>query len=332
MSAATGAASTPASAVRVALTGDALACLSCGVAVSAEEVAERGVTVVDAHARAGVPVSQNPDAPPTRLRFEFSRCARCADRERAAGLILDDLPRVVARLGADMARHRLTCALDGLAAVGATPPRTFDAATVSALLRHLAAPGASVRWASRFAPVVTEGARPGAANVEPWQHLGEEVARAVRDGWAAALAERVARSAPDARLAPPEGRGCAFCGVSHVTVPAVRVTALGGSEWAARRVWSTVKVSPRTFGGQHSPRPVTVALCPPCAEAVDATGAVGEPAMRRAFAAHLRGQGRDYDALLIAHEDVGPVSGWAAKRRKPNAGPWAHLRMPGEDA
>lgn len=313
--------------IYVALTDGALACASCGVAVPADEQPDEPVTETSL-GREGALVPNSPDAPRPTQTHTFTRCPSCADRDEAVRLILDDVPEVVVRLDPEVAHHRLGCALDAIAATGGGFPRGSDltAAEVNALIRHLTGPGADTRWSSRFAPLTAAGARPGTAALGPWAHVTEEARAAVRQGRAAVLRERVARSAPDEWIEPPEGTGCMFCGVGHITVSAQRVAALGGRDKAAEAVWRVERVNPRVLGGPPAPQRLTGALCGPCAAAVDTVGSIGHTAMERAYVEHLREQGEHEAAKYLGAHGADRMTGWSGLgTEEPNPAPWEHL-------
>lgn len=316
--------------VLAALSPDTLACLSCGQAVPVDETSER--VTLTATGRVGVPAPLNPDVSPQMIRTEFSRCTTCSNREQAARQILADLPEVVGRFGRDTALHRLTCALDALAALGLPYPATFNAAEVSALLRHLTMP---VRWSARFAPIALADARTGTAALRPWEHVTNEMKAEVRSGFAAVLAARVSRTSADLRLTPQEGRACLLCGIGHVTLPAARVNALGGRAAALAATWTPRKINPATIGGPGSPEPIHGSLCPTCDKAATDAGAMGQTAMLTAYAAHLREHGRTAEADAVRSGEFLRIVGWAGfdhrERRSgrpgvaPNREPWDHL-------
>ena len=65
-------------------------------------------------------------------------------------------------------------------------------------------------------------------------------------------------------------------------------------------------------------------LCPPCSEAVDSAGAIGQTAMANALAAHLRSNGRETDAERLRTADprlvgrglLAPDGGGTANRER----------------
>lgn len=86
--------------------------------------------------------------------------------------------------------------------------------------------------------------------------------RWLRGAYAGVLADRVALRQPPVPIGCPSG-GCALCGVGAVAVPAIEV---------ARRAVCR-EVSTERLRGH---------VCPSCAQAIDAEGAVGQPAIGRA--------------------------------------------------
>ena len=127
-------------------------------------------------------------------------------------------------------------------------------------------------------------------NPFPFAHVRRGLRLRLRDGYAKVLRDRVASTAPPVRLSPPpiddvpgsvrvEG-GCLMCGVATVTVPTARVARLGDNHAAAGDVWRATSI---TVGADR----LSGHLCPACAAAMDAVGAIGPTAVERALLAHL---------------------------------------------
>lgn len=74
-------------------------------------------------------------------------------------------------------------------------------------------------------------------------------------------------------------------------------------------------------------------LCPPCSEALDATGAVGVRARARAFEQHVRDNRTPAEAnrvrsMLDSYDQIN-LPGWAALgMSSPNPEPWCHIVVP----
>lgn len=310
-----------------------LACLACGQGVPEDSP----TTTVEAMAREGHRASRNPNMAPVSIKTQFRECWPCRDRDDVAHTALVALPGLSARFGPVNAKYRLRLALDGLAALGKRPPANLDAAEVSALMRHLTIPGGSARWAARFAPVMAADADPATSALHSWSHVTEAQRQALREGYAALLADRVARVSPPPRLAPPEGHppACAMCGLGHVEVSAAEVQRLGGTARARERVWRPVRFNSHTLGGPRTPNPVPGHLCPTCSTAVTEAGAVGAEAMEGSYLRALRSEGRTDEVASIRQGAVPRLIGWAGHDLSetsagrppvpPNEKPWEHI-------
>lgn len=309
------------------------ACPGCGV----RTVLDRAEPVVTA------PVYEaRPDGRVGRhiATASLTRCADCrALRDRARAL-LDAHPSVRARLG-NIADERTEAALCGLALLRVPLPESATEADLSALLRHLARPGAAVRWES--------GARPGKSAHRPWSHVRESARADLRAAYATLLRYRLSAGSPDLSLTPPTVRfwepdvpvpgGCLLCGVGAVTVTAAQVARLGGREAAQRAAWRPLSAPPVSIGGPRAPVRLAGHACPPCSEALASVGAVGPTALERALAEHLPDAAAQRLRAALA-QTVGTVPGlvgwgalvYAARRRgtappRPNAEPWGHLDL-----
>lgn len=341
----------------VKLTGDALPCGNCGVAVAKPDPAtlER-VDVVRQNRAVPVPVA---------------KCPKCADRDREAdelarehlarGVTLgagEDRrlygPRDAARLLTD-ARVVLAAAGTSLPALGENPRAAL---TLEVVHLHWAARG--LRFRDRLSPTLAIGAQqarmvvePGTAAVRPWSHLDDADLATVRAAVAQLLRSRVALASPSAALTPPlssddlairrtlpVGTGCLFCGLGAVTMSAVEVEQRGGREAAARSLWTLRRVNPAALGGKRGPSPLIGFLCPACESAAVKVGSANSPsAMEQALATFLGvvrraldGEDRWVDGL----QGWGALAADAVRRGRPvpspNATPWAHLRQEDLDA
>lgn len=326
----------------VPLPAGSLACEACGVACSVEDP-DAEVTTATALARAGEPPrAPQPHGRP-ELVTELTTCPGCHARRDVARRIVRRFPVLVARLGPFGAQHRVSCALDGLAALNQPmpDPDTVTPAAAGSLLARMSGPGAAVSFSSLLAPVQTT---PGnSCSRYPWAHLSLTVRAALRTGYAGVLADRVASSRPEQHLAPPDpagpgvpvGGACLTCGVGALTRTAADVQALGGLERARREVWTPLTVESAAIGGPGSPERLSGWCCGDCQDAIDTVGSTGQTAMARALVRHLRAAGRGDDALRVERGDV-HVVGWAAlafsakqrghKPPAPNAVSWGHVR------
>lgn len=270
----------------------------------------------------------------------LTRCADCRSLRDRSRALLDAHPSVRARLG-NIADERAEAALCGLSLLGLPLPASVTEADLSALLRHLAHPGAAVRWEN--------GARPGVSAPRPWSHVRESGRADLREAYATLLRERASAGSPDVTLTPPTVRywepdvaapgGCLFCGVRAVAVASGEVARFGGREAAQRSAWRPLTAASGSLGGPRAPFSVAGHVCPPCSEALASVGAVGPTALERALAEHLPDAVAQRFRAALA-QMVGTVPGlvgwgalvYAARRRgtespRPNAEPWAHLDL-----
>lgn len=300
----------------VPLPDDHLACYGCGVAVPTP--ADPSLVVVADVLPRGIAPGVAPPPHARARQVSFARCGSCAAARTHAEQMVAERPRLAQRLGPDSAVHRVECGLLALAAVGA---RVGDE-DPSDLVEWLAAPGAAARWLARLSPFVSEGAALATCAPHPWAHLTDEQRTACLTARGRALRARLARSAPPVAVASPSHGGCLMCGVAAVSVPAVDVERDGGPLSTAQRVWRPVTTTVAALGGRPSPALLAGHLCPACADATDAVGAVGPTAMERAVRAHL-GLGLGLDAAPLDG-----LKGWVALGgREPNPEPWDHCDL-----
>lgn len=273
---------------------------------------------------------------------EMARCATCARREEHAAVMVAAAPGVINRCGT-VAVDQLVAALDGLAALGQPVPPVASPQVVAGLLAHLTEPGRLASWSARVSPHLTASGLDRVAQPAPWAHLTAADRSALRQGHAHLLAERVAALAPPVAVpAPGAGvmAGCAFCGIGTVNANAVKVLRAGGVGEAQRHEWRTVNVTDTHAVGAHpSPgdRSAELALCRPCAAAVDGAGVVGPTALETAFLRHLASTGEANLGALVREHAIPGLAGWAGlalDARKagrapvaPNTKPWAHVRV-----
>ena len=328
-----------------------LACLWCGIAVF-QGAGSVPVTIAEAFSREDQPprAPRPTTAPIWSLATELGQCPACQARGELAGTLLKAHPAIQRRIGgASVALHQVKCALHGLAVLGhySAAPALPEAVLMS-VLRHLSGPGAEARWQSKFSPVLRADARPDSCGPFPWSHVRGVLRLHLRDAYGAVLADRVARSATDVLVSPPEpeaataavvvGGACLLCGTASVTLPAATVLALGGRQTAKHSVWQPLTTTPGSLGGPASPDRIAGYACPDCADALESEGAVGPSAMERALIAHLRSSGRDDDAMKLLSVNVEHLAGWGAiayaARRRGEPAPaadrvgWSHIRLP----
>jgi len=139
-----------------------------------------------------------------------TRCRDCESMRQLADAIVTDHLGLAARLGRDSAKHRLECALGGLAVLGLPVTAPTTEAEALALIRHLGVPGHTTRWLSRFTPTLAADAQLNTCSPHPWAHVRIGQRAALRQGYAALLKERVASGGPPVRCphrrCPPSPR------------------------------------------------------------------------------------------------------------------------------
>jgi hypothetical protein len=270
---------------------------------------------------------------------ELGLCPSCRDRQALADRIVAAHPQLVAARGNGSAPRLVANVLDSLAVVEEQlPAYDLPDRDLGALIHHLCEPGAHVAWRWRVATAARVQKTVEPPSTSPFSYLASEEVAAVRRGYAAYLHERAVRDRGPQRLSPPEGSdrpGCLLCGVGAVEVPAQRVARQGVAA-ATRAVWFPLVVSSNAIGGSGG-APIRGHVCPPCADAVQAVGAVGPTALSRALAASLRSQGLSARAIAIEYHDErvargaerarSTLRGWGAlpPTTPPSARPWAHL-------
>jgi hypothetical protein len=331
----------------IALPPGHLACSWCGVAVLQNGQAP---VVADAFSRADQPPrAPRPTSSPQvwSMRSEFGQCPACLARGEVADALLSAHPGVANRLGS-IASQQVANALAALAILGHDlDGEALPESGLTCMIRNLSAPGSVARWIAKFSPVLAADAYPGTCNPYPWASVRGVARLHLREGYGAMLADRVARSAGPAALAPPSpeatiaavtlGSACLLCGVGSVALSAATVLALEGRKAAARSVWRPLLSTPASLGGPGSAERIAGHTCPDCTDALDAEGAVGPSAMERALIAYLRSSGRDDDAMKLASVDVDGLAGWGAlayvarRRGEPalvaNRVAWGHIRL-----
>jgi hypothetical protein len=187
-----------------------IACRSCGIAVSRTSDAGAEIVLESLGRLAEGPAaltqaSQN--QPPVTLTF-----ALCPSRRRTAELaeqlVADPIMRPLrARLG-HVALHQVNCALDALSFLAPNPASDrnptvehltsslgADPEGLSAMVHHLAHPGALARWTARFVPFMAADASPQTCSPYPFAHLMRGARQQLRGAYASLLRERVARNA-----------------------------------------------------------------------------------------------------------------------------------------
>ncbi|MGJ3507951.1 hypothetical protein [Enemella sp. A6] len=326
-------------------TTSAIPCGVCGVGViEPTQTTERKVPAPNSAFELTRPV----DHPVAPVRFvhtgTFATCAECSARHKVAEEIVHRHPVLINQLG-NVAVKAVAGALDALAAAG--HPDAYQ--------QHVDTPGSVIQLIRRFEPVrqavrfdsrdadadavtasTTQTPTPrGSATA--WEHLktGEEAdtRTTLRKAYAGLLDRAVARSRPAARIAPPDGGGCLFCGIGAVEMAAVTVSDLGGVAEVRSKVWRSVSAPPLLIGGRVTAPKIKGHTCPECSKALDSAGAMGHGAMQRSFVKAMQKAGRadDLPALVASgYQDLEGLVAWAVSgNRKPNRKPWAHLRLDG---
>lgn len=273
----------------------------------------------------------------------LTRCDDCQEVHRRAQAIVKAHPGLAGQLGPDLAVERVESVLVALGLLGQTlPGPEVRPGDLGLHLRHLDQAGSSVTWQGRAAA--------GMCNPYPFAHVRLSERRRLRAAYAGQLRERVALTAPPVKVPPPplEGpatatatptstaRGCLFCGLGHLVLPADQVQRLGGRTAASRSMWTLVLTHTDALGGRFSPARIEGYLCPRCNDAVQEEGAVGPTSLTRAMLGALAAdadQTRREKAERLRDEslDVRPI-GWGAlavrdQTVQPNSRPWEHISL-----
>lgn len=301
------------------LPADRLPCCVCGA--SCPEGGESADRLIFRTTPAGGPL---PD-----VRVPLTRCDDCAERRALALALVESHHAMAAKLGPDHAQDVAEGAVIALALLAQPMPSPdISGADLGALVRNLARPGLSAAWR-----VI---ATPGQCCPHPFAHVSAEAMAGLRRAYASALAERIARSSPPVRLAPPDGPpGCLLCGVGSVVMEAARVVRLGGRGAATREAWTPLGTTPGALGAPGA-EPVKGHLCPGCSAAVLSCGAVGPSAAERSLLLHLCPEFKDH--LPYELPEMEGLAAWgalvvAAQRRgapppEPGRTRWAHVPRP----
>lgn len=288
--------------VHLQLTGAALACGTCGVALDEGAVVVDREVIKQRFVRRGEGEGAWNEL--VTETAEFGRCRDCAAIDARVDALLDAYPRLAATIGArSIARHRLGSALAACELLG-VPVRIDRETDLATLLEHVTAAGAGLAWS------LTAAGRAGGANVEPWWHVTAAQRQAARDGIGAYLR---ARNDRPVRVTPPrdvDRRGCLLCGVGAVRAMRSR----------ADDAWGVLEVAPRLLGGRGGELLLGV-VCPGCEAAIQHVGTIGPAALETAL---LRSIG--WTPRGLARPEL-RVVGWGAlpDGTPPNARPWAHL-------
>lgn len=301
-------------------TSAALCCCACGQAAPPGELITKTVG------------AQTPSG--QRLRdvvVTMTRCAGCQARHSLASDLVAAHPAMAARLGKHRAKDVAEGVLMAFAALDQAAPDLASAsnADLALWIRHLGNAGLSLSFSGRL----TGPGEPPAAY--SWAHLDDSDRGRLRDGYAAALHEKVARNAAPVALRPPSGQppmpgvnvqGCLFCGRDSVSMSAAEVTRLGGRQNAEREVWHSISsIDPASIGGRMSPTRLSGYLCPGCSDAVDSVGSIGQSALHRALLHHLDQADRPDDARRLRASDGVSLVAWAVTGQPANQKPWCHL-------
>ncbi|MFF2495081.1 hypothetical protein [Agromyces sp. NPDC058064] len=271
-------------------------CAVCGVGVSSGELVEFDSQIVDRTRRIVLHEGT----------ITFRTCPDCTERHRLADGLLWTQPAVQRQIGSpSIGVHRLSLALDVLAAVGQPLPTHLSAEGMRRAISVLSP--VARRWSSRFAPVVEEGALRTSCADSPWEWIGADGLADLRR----AAAEWLAWSLPPVDHVSPTG-ACGACGIGSISAP------------RPARPWVEYRLHPSMLGGS-GPRVLVVNLCQPCQRAFDDPLPTGSP-VQTALLAHVDPDGRLRGANMAGDLELLGVVGWAVTgRTKPNRQPWAHL-------
>lgn len=272
--------------------------------------------------------------------FTLTRCDDCQQMHRRAQAIVDAHPGLSGRVGPELAVERVQSVLVALGLLGGP---LLDAEVVDRdlglHLRDLGQVGSSVAWQGR--------AVAGRCDPYPFAHVRMSERLRLRAAYAGMLRERISLTAPPVKVPPPEvpgysvqpawNRGCLFCGLGHLALPAAQVQRLGGRAVASASMWTLLLTYASALGGGPSPARIEGYLCPRCNDAVEEEGAVGPSSLSRAlldaWAADDRPAVREKAERLRQDVDldVRPV-GWGALAARdetvqPNSRPWDHTSL-----
>lgn len=264
--------------------------------------------------------------------IQLGECTECRERHELARYLVTG--RSNGRDGT-VTTDRLGAALDALAILGKPMPRAGDG--IGPLLRHLTTPGSLARWSTRYAPTWTKGAKAEEVSPSAWAHVSPDQMRALRDGYASVLAERVAATSPPVEIEPPFAEagkgvavedGCLFCGVPSVPMSAQRVLARGGVGAVRVHVWRPTSADTQALGSRRPSERMRGHLCPPCSDSVESMGAVGARSIERAFTRYMKDSERGGDLPHLApDEHLSGIVAWAVTERRTNSEPWGHLTL-----
>lgn len=290
----------------------ALACRACGVDVDEAE-------------SLGEPVEIEMGG---RRQFAILGCCRdCAAREVLAEQAAAAHPRLAARHGNQLPAKVAACLhgmhLLAIAGEDLQVARLDDEAGLKAMVHRLTAPGRAVLWQTTVAVLSGEI---GAAR-KPWEHVDQDKLLRLAEANRWLVRDRIAATREPLPHPPPFGPpGCLFCGLAEIMVPAIEVERAGGPD-RLHGYWHYLRCSSHVLGGPRDPQPVDGHLCGTCQEAKTSVGAVGQPAITKAFSAYLRALGEpglpdvdppSFAALWLREREHGrPLAG--------NRTPWAHL-------
>lgn len=295
------------------LEDDGLACAWCGSPLPEDATATSQVTLLPESRRPGLASWIEP----------LGVCDQCSPWASYAGALAGHPS--LSRLGPARAESLATVIAASCALLDVNPPNvTLPAAEMAAWMAAFSEV-TSPRWA---ASLVAHSLRSTACSA-PWSFVSDEQRSVLRSALAAVLAEKVARTAPDQRLAPPRvvtiagetalPGACLVCGRDRVLVPALDVLHSGGPERAARSAWTRHTINT----GRGSER-LAGYVCPSCEAAVDANGNIlGPTAYDIAVTAFL---GLEIGPVQSDAVRVNVLPWWASSRTPtPSARPWSHL-------
>jgi hypothetical protein len=271
------------------------------------------------------------------LALATPRCDDCALLRKQATSLFEAHPRLDAT--DPQALDKIENTLIALHLLDKPLTRSVTTDELVRLVRHLSGPGNHARWYSEN----------GTCNQRRFGHLMPGARQALRKGFAAMLAERMASGSPPVNVPPPFPRGpgtailkgCIMCGVSAVRLAAVQVVKLGGVAQASREVWRELSCQPASLGGPLSSAMLQGYTCPSCTRAIEQSNrAIGPTAMERGLLNHLFEAKRttlaDQLRAMFADANYAPmVQGYgalvfiASKRGNPapppSEQPWQHL-------